>query len=63
MKEVPLHDDLSSTKDSNKGVCHVKLQYVVFSLVGIGKWLWEGGELHAEVMLAARSAGVCYKFR
>jgi hypothetical protein len=27
MQEVPLQD-MSSTKDSNKGVCHVKLQFV-----------------------------------
>jgi len=29
MQEVSLHDNMSSTKYPNKGVCQVKLQYVV----------------------------------
>jgi hypothetical protein len=29
MQEISFHDNMSSTKHNNKGVCHVKLQYVV----------------------------------
>jgi hypothetical protein len=29
MQEVSLHDNMSSTKYPNKGVCHIKSQYVI----------------------------------
>jgi hypothetical protein len=35
MKEVSLHDNMSSAKYPNKCLCHVKVQYVVFSLESI----------------------------